>query len=240
MKYYSYNIIIIIISIVIGSEDSNLNSIIGKKLNYELKFKNISAGTAYILIEKDSLADKSIIRLRSELKTNSFFDLFYKIRDDITVYMNDYDYSLIKVINKINEGKHSKELTSIVDADLKLISSSINNLSISKKVYSPLSVIFSLRNKMFSNDANYNYLTYSMGKLKNINVVISEEEIITTPYGTYNTFIAVPKSLENKPILKNNGDMKIWYTSNKDRIPIKIEIKINYGSILLKLKNIEE
>ena len=154
--------------------------------------------------------------------------------------MNDYDYSLIKVINKINEGKHSKELTSIVDADLKLISSSINNLSISKKVYSPLSVIFSLRNKMFSNDANYNYLTYSMGKLKNINVVISEEEIITTPYGIYNTFIAVPKSLENKPILKNNGDMKIWYTSNKDRIPIKIEIKINYGSILLKLKNIEE
>ena len=72
----------------------------------------------------------------------------------------------------------------------------------------------------------YHYKIYSVGKLKDVNVLIVGEEIIKTKYGTFNTIIASPKSKNNNSILKNNGDMKIWYTSNKDRIPIKIEIKI--------------
>ena len=44
-----------------------------------------------------------MLRLDSKLKTNKFVDLIYKIRDDITIYLDSKDLSLLKVINKINE-----------------------------------------------------------------------------------------------------------------------------------------
>ena len=34
--------------------------------------------------------------------------------------------------------------------------------------------------------------------------------------------------------------MKIWFTDDKNRYPIKIEIKLNHGSIVLLLNNIEQ
>ena len=111
--------------------------------------------------------------------------------------------------------------------------------SINGKVYSPLSIIFSLRDKFLALNNEYHYTTYSIGKLKDINVVIVGEEIIKTAYGTFNTIIAIPKSKDNNSILKNNGDMKIWYTNDKNRLPIKIEIKITLGSIILLLDSIE-
>ena len=48
-----------------------------------------------------------------------------------------------------------------------------------------------------------------------------------------NNWFPTAKEIE-KTILKNNGDMKIWYTDNYDRIPIKIEIKINDTMIIVR------
>ena len=49
------------------------------------------------MISEDSLFNQKVLKLKSNLKTNKFVDLFYKIRDDITVYMNYNDFSLFDV-----------------------------------------------------------------------------------------------------------------------------------------------
>ena len=69
--------------------------------------------------------------------------------------------------------------------------------------------------------------------------VIGREKV-NTPFGEYNTIVLSPKSDGNESVIKNNGDMKIWFTDNKNRYPIKIEIKLNHGSIVLLLNNIEQ
>ena len=242
MKYCNYSLIILLIflTVVLGNENYDVNSIINKKLNYQLEFKKMRAGKGYILVERDTLFNKSILKLRSNIQTNNFFDLFYRIRDDITIYMDKFDYSLLRVNNKISEGKFKKNYTSDIDINLMKISNQKGSLSISDKVYSPLSIIFSLREKLLNLGNIYHYTTYSMGKLKNINISIIGKEVIDRSYGTYNTIIVSPESLDSSSVLKNNGDMKIWYTDDDNRIPVRIEIKINYGSIVLSLEDIEE
>jgi len=39
--------------------------------------------------------------------------------------------------------------------------------------------------------------------------------------------------------MNNKGDMKIWLTNDYKRLPLKIEIKLKHGSIVLLLNDIE-
>ena len=112
---------VLIVALVLLSNflksDTIINSIIDKKLNYNLEFKNISSGHAYIVINEDSLNNHKVLKLRSEIKTNKILDLVYKIRDDISIYMNERNFSLLKVINRIKEGNYNKNHEATLSKD---------------------------------------------------------------------------------------------------------------------------
>ena len=215
------------------------NSLIDKKLNYDIQYKNIYAGEAFLLMSEDSLFNNKVLKLKSNLKTNKFVDFFYKIRDEIIIYMNYHDLSLLKVSNKIKEGKYHKNHTATFEAKSGNIISKNKKISIVNKAYAPLSVIYSLREKLLYIDDIYKYQIYNINKLKNIYMSVVSREKINTTFGEYNTVVVSPKSNQNESVIKNNGDMKIWFTDDENRYPIKIEIKLNHGSIILLLNNIE-
>ena len=213
-------------------------NLINKKLNYKIKFRGIDAGSAYLKIEADTLLNENILRLNSKLKTNKFLDLFYKIRDEITVYMNSEDFSLLKVTNKIHEGLYKKNHTAIFDINSNNIVTAKKKIKIDK-AYSPLSIIYSLRNELLNINDIYKYHIYNLGKIKKIDMKVVDQEMIKTSFGKFNAIVVSPVSNNDSSIIRNNGDMKIWFTNDENRYPIKIELKINYGRLVLLLNDIE-
>ena len=213
-------------------------NLINKKLNYKIKFRGVDAGSAYLKIEADTLLNENILRLDSKLKTNKFLDLFYKIRDDITVYMDSEDFSLLKVANKIHEGFYIKNHTAIFDINSKNIVTKKRRIKIDK-AYSPLSIIYSLRKELLNINDIYKYHIYNLGKIKKIDMKVVDQEMIKTSFGKFNAIVVSPVSNNDSSIIRNNGDMKIWFTNDENRYPIKIELKINYGRLVLLLNDIE-
>ena len=213
-------------------------NLINKKLNYKIKFRGIDAGSAYLEIEADTLLNENILRLNSKLKTNKFLDLFYKIRDDITVYMDSEDFSLLKVTNKIHEGFYIKNHNAIFDINSKNIVTKKKRIKIDK-AYSPLSIIYSLRKELLNINDIYKYHIYNLGKIKKIDMKVVDQEMIKTSFGKFNAIVVSPVSNNDSSIIRNNGDMKIWFTNDENRYPIKIELKINYGRLVLLLNDIE-
>ena len=122
------------------------NDLLNTKLNYTVYFRGMEAGEAYLKIQNDTLNNNSVLRLDSKLKTNKFVDLVYKIRDDITIYLDSKDLSLLKVINKINEGSYRKKHNATYNQKLKQIINKSKSINIDIP-YSPLSIIYELRNK---------------------------------------------------------------------------------------------
>ncbi len=230
MKSYMILITIVLFNIILSE------NLLYRSLSYNMEFRGIEAGQAFIKLEDDTLFNKDVLRLNSSLKTNSFLDLFYKIRDEITIYLDSEDLSLIKVINKINEGKYKKKHIATFDEKLKKIVSKQKTIN-ADIAYSPLSIIYSLRNKILNIGDIYNYDIYSTGKIKSVNMKVIKTELIKTPFGEFNTIVVSPV-LNNKTLIKNNGDMKIWFTNDQNRYPIKIELKINYGNLVLLLNTI--
>ena len=214
------------------------DNLINKKLNYKIKFRGIDAGSAYLKIEADTLLNENILRLNSKLKTNKFLDLFYKIRDEITVYMNSEDFSLLKVTNKIHEGLYKKNHNAFFDINSNNIVTAKKKIKIDK-AYSPLSIIYSLRNELLNINDIYKYHIYNLGKIKKIDMKVVDQEMIKTSFGKFNAIVVSPVSNNDSSIIRNNGDMKIWFTNDENRYPIKIELKINYGRLVLLLNDIE-
>ena len=214
------------------------DDLINTKLNYTVYFRGMEAGEAYLKIQNDTLNNDSVLRLDSKLKTNKFVDLIYKIRDDITIYLDSKDLSLLKVINKINEGSYRKKHNATYNKKLKQVINKSKSISIDIP-YSPLSIIYELRKRMLILNDIYDYNIYSIGKINNIKMKVLKNDYVKTSLGNFESIVVSPISNTQKPLIKNNGDMKIWYTNDKNRYPIKIEIKINYGKLILLLNNIE-
>ena len=64
---------------------------------------------------------------------------------------------------------------------------------------------------------------------------------MSTPYTTSTCYLVVPHSNDGQYLLKNKGEMKIWYTADSKQIPIKIQQKMRHGIMeLVLIKYIEE
>ena len=220
------------------SDDNSLPFVTNEKLNYKLYYNGIKAGSATMKINEKNIGGKNFIELNSEIKTNSFVDLFYKIRDKVKIVMNSTDFSATEITKDIKEGRYKKKSTAIINYEDMIAETDNKIIPITEKIYDPLSVIYSMRLKNLNINEKFGYSIISNEKLKKINVVVSGIERISVPYGKFKTNIISPIDEDGKELLKNNGDMKIWITKDERRIPIKILIKLKSGNITLKLNNI--
>ena len=67
-------------------------------------------------------------------------------------------------------------------------------------------------------------------------LIVSGKEEIKSKIGTFNCYIVKP--FHQGKLLKNEGDMKIWISDSEKRLPIRIQIKMKFGSRKLDLISI--
>ena len=73
--------------------------------------------------------------------------------------------------------------------------------------------------------------------LENVGEVNIKKEEIETPFITSECLVVVPQSLDKTYLLKHQGEMKIWFTSDSLLIPIKIQKKMKHGTMELILRD---
>ena len=84
----------------------------------------------------------------------------------------------------------------------------------------------------------YNFLSYGESSMKKVIIDITKKEKISVPAGTFNCYKIEPVSGDGRPLLKNNGVMRVWLSDDSLRIPIKIEQNTNIGTMVMKLKKL--
>ena len=65
--------------------------------------------------------------------------------------------------------------------------------------------------------------------------IFIKKEFVKTPHSNQQCFLVVPHAANNEYLLKNKGEMKIWYTADSLQIPIKIQQKMRHGVMELLL-----
>ena len=208
---------------------------IGEELKYAAGFRFFPAGEAILTFTADSLNGESVYKITTSVKTNSFLDAFYEVRDEIQSWLNPENLSLKKTIQTIREGHFHRDHQSIIQGDSIVVSGNkIRNIP--GRVYDPISFVYYLRNQDLILGHSYKFFSYDRKKIREVIVNITAKETVRVSAGTFNCLKIEPVSGDGKPLLKNNGQMRVWISDDSVRLPVKIEQKTNIGTMVMKLK----
>ena len=227
-------IIIFILLISNGKPNPPFN--INEKLEFSVNFNSINVGKAELNVNSLELINNKQTYLVSFLaNTEGLADRLFKIRDSIELWIDEKEFYTHKVNKIINEGLYKKKtkITFNYDDSIAVIKDN-EKIKLPFRSWDPFSMFYYLRTIQLMNE-NILAFDYFNGKKKiNYKLIVSGTEEIKSKIGSFNCYIVKPFH-QGKSLLKNEGDMKIWISDSEKRLPIKIQIKMKFGSMKLDL-----
>ena len=216
----------------------NLPFQIGEKLVYTAKFNIIPSGEASLeVIGHDSINGIGTYHARFKARTNPALDRLYKLRDQVDIWMDETDLFTHQLKKNIREGNyHKKVLTTIhYDASLAIINS--DTVVITELVRDPYSLFYYLRTLPLNVGQLMEFTSFENKKSIFFKLAVTGRETVKTRAGNFNCLVVRPFR-QGKTLFKNEGDMQVWFSDDERRLPIQIQIKLKFGSMHLKLKEI--
>jgi len=207
----------------------------GEVLHYSAGFRILPAGNATLSFTTDSLMGETVYKLTTSVKTNTFLDAFYEVRDEIQSWISPKNYSLQRTIQTIREGAYHRDHTAHIQGDSILVWND-KILKLSAPVYDPIAFIYYLRSQDLSIGESFHFLSAGEKKIKEVMVHITGKERLKVTAGTFNCLIIEPVSPDGRSLLKNNGEMRVWLSNDNEKLPVKIELRTNIGIMVMKLK----
>jgi len=231
-------ILIIIALLVSLNYGQHIPFKIGEHLTYTLQFNVIKMGRGYLSVEtNDTISSIPSYHVKFQAKTSKFADNIYRVRDYIDIWLNTSDLTTIKLVKQLNEGNYHKKYDTSIDYNNSIAIVNTDTLKITGAVRDPYSLLYYFRIIPLEIGQILDFTTLDNKKLTDFQVIIDGKETVKTPAGTFNCIIIKPFR-EGKTLLKNDGDMKIWFSDDELRLPVQIQIKLKFGSMLLQLKTI--
>ena len=226
-----------------------LSAAILEEIIYYTKYRSLRVGHTKISLMQDSTkTEETILTVQSQ--SNKLIDLIYKLRHFSTSILNTQNFSLLATTQKIQQGRYIDSYNATVDyKSQKIYYQNTEDITHQKKketvtipiknlVYDPFCIVYYLRKLNLEVGEHYIFTSYSKKKIKNLTLYVEKIETINTPYFKGDCFVVIPRGeQEDGPLLKNQGAMKIWFTKNQNKIPVKIQMKMKSGIMELVLKD---
>jgi len=220
---------------------------IGEKLIYSTNFGIINAGT-FTMSLKDGgeIMSHPCYLIETNSRTNSVFDLVYKIRDETESYWDKEQFVVRKFIKRISEGSWKQyrihyyfpEDTTYYYVTYKKgeqIKKQSTSLVDPQDTYT---IIYWVRLQEFVVGDTLHLNISLDGDNHPIKLLVEKKEILSTIFGEKECFKIIPIIPEVSQ-KRTSIVMDIWVTDDEYKIPAKLVIKIKYGNFTLSLKDAE-
>lgn len=219
----------------------------GETLVYNLKWGFFPVGSATMkVLPKDDDGQNRLHRLSFSVRTNEFADAFYKVRTNITSVLDPSFSKSVRYEKSQREGKTKREIEVLFDYNAGKASyfeskQLVSTLPIPTQVLDPLSIAYFFRLGELKPETETILPTCDGKKLKMIKVRTGKIEKIRVPLGTYKAIGTVPEMKDLSGVFKKSPDgiLRIWYSADSLKIPVKISSKVIVGSFNARLVSAE-
>jgi len=211
---------------------------IGERLTYNVSFTGITAGQASLEVVNDTVVNNyHQLHIRFNARTTFPVSSIYTINDQVDTWLDSKYLYTKKLTKNIREGNYKNDSYTIIDYDQSIAITNGDTVIIDQFLRDSYSLFYFLRTIPLIIGETIDFTAFDGKIITPFQVITKTKETINTMAGTFPCLVVKPFR-EGTTLLKNKGDMMIWFSDDKIRLPIQIRIKLKYGSMLLKLKDI--
>ncbi len=215
---------------------------LGEKLEYKLHYGIVNAGVIKLEVkpELQSANGRDIIHVVGDGYSTGSFDWFFKVRDRYETFIDKDALVPWLFVRRVREGGYKLDQNYKFNQFTKKVDNGEGTFyDIKDNTHDMISAFYAARNLDFTNaKENDVFSVNSFVDNENFTVKIRYvgKEKITIGLGTFNCLKFRPL-VQRGRVFKQEEDLNVWITDDKNHIPLRAQAKILVGSIKMDLTN---
>ncbi len=209
----------------------------GEVLRYEVRWAAVPVAETTLSVDRQCPDGIDCWRFRMDIRTNSFADVFYKVRDRIVSVTDAGLTRTLTFDKKQKEGSYERDYTVRYDyaagqSIYKSVKGTEYILPLADGTLDPLSIYYHFRASAPLSIGQVMTRQVNDGR----NAALAEarvvgRETVSVPAGTFETFVVEPDMKNLGGVFKKSKDasMKIWVTADARCLPVKVRSKVAVG-----------
>jgi len=202
-------------------------------------------------IEEKEIFKKPVYHLIATGITYPSYDVYFKVRDRYQSWVDPVSVKPIAFKRDVSEGGYYIKIKYLFNRKKKVANFSqektnksltVNEIPITSCTFDLVSMVYYAR--------NLNYANYRVNDIIPITILLDEklteihlkykgkEKLTLRKIGEFNC-IKFGVYLKDSEIFEEEEDLEVWFTDDKNRIPLFIESPIYVGSIQVRLKSMK-
>jgi len=227
---------------VIPKEKNNFFQV-GEKLTFSIGYEFVPAGKSILSVDGiTQINGRSVYKITAKTKSHRFFDPFFKVRDEITTYIDTNTLQSIKFRKKLREGSYSYDYSVDFNPDsMTAVSKSPKGtrlVEIPEFTLDVLSAMYYMRTFDLKIGKTLTVTVLDNDKLYPLDIKVVRRERISTRAGTFDCLVVIPE-LKSGGLFKNEGKITVWITDDHRKIPVLMKSKAIIGAIIVELQEVE-
>jgi len=214
----------------------------GEYLRFSVGYGFLTAGQATLEV-RDTITynDKLCYQIYSETKSNSFFDGLYKVRDTALCQI-DVDGIFSRYFRKaLHEGSYNSVSEINFQPELARAitikdSAEVDTIDIGAFAQDVLSAMYFVRTQPLEVGQYLTVNSVERNKATVLRVHILKKETVKVPAGVFDCIVVEPL-LSEAGVFKQEGEIKVWLTDDRLRMPVLMKSKVLVGSIHAELED---
>lgn len=211
-------------------------------LTYAVDWRVFPAGTAVFHLEQDGPIEK----VSATSETSGAVNLIYKVVDRFESSFDRTTGCSSSFSRQISEGHRRVDSDLTFDYGRKVSIFQQKNLvngtqehkeaPIPNCVSDDLSSIFYAASQNLTVGQSFGFPLADVGHTVAVTMKVEDRETVQTPLGTFQTIRVQPTA--DAGVVKNRGNIWIWYTDDSRHIPVQMRARLFWGTITFRLTSI--
>lgn len=207
----------------------------GEQLTYRVHYGLINAAkvTMEVANDMEEVNGRKAFKVKVEGQTLKAFDWMYKVRDKFESYIDQEALCPLRYSKVVRENKYYNMDVAVYYHGKKKVKNPKGELTMPIYSQDLASAIYYARNLDFAG-AKQNQMfpidIYLDNKIYNLQFKYVGKETITTDLGKVKCIKLQPKLVVDR-VFKDDDDMIIWISDDKNKIPVRVQSAIQVGTI---------
>ncbi len=241
--------VIILLSLLTVSYGQEIPYRPGEKATYYVRYGPVTGGYATFELKQDTFRGREVLHSYFDAHTIGIADVLFSIKDIYECYIDPVSELPLLSIRNVKEGRYRRYNTVYFDRstrkDSAILTSNLTGKHITQKdMHDVISFFYAFRknwlakNYQFKKNEVITIKTWFTDELYPISLVYVGIDEVKTKFGKIRCYKFNPVT-EVGRLFKTNEDVSIWFSADKNYLPVKVRFDIFVGAFTAELLTYE-